>query len=54
MSTVKFGSALVTVEASSSSNTSIKVTVPDVALGGADLVVSVGAAKAARLSGTAQ
>src|SRR5260370_25028158 len=46
-STVKFGSTLVPVEAGSWSNTSIKVTVPDVGLGVADLVVSVGAANSA-------
>jgi hypothetical protein len=43
-STVKFGSTLATVDAGSWANTSIKVTVPDVALGAADLVVSVGGA----------
>jgi hypothetical protein len=41
-STVKFGSTLATVNAGGWSNSSINVTVPDIAVGAADLVVSVG------------
>ncbi|HSY99986.1 MAG TPA: IPT/TIG domain-containing protein [Terriglobales bacterium] len=46
-SMVKFGSTSVTVAPGSWSNTSIKVTVPDIAIGPTNLVVSVGGADSA-------